>query len=153
MKSKPKNPFLAFAEPGFEQEIDAALAEANGDVDKAAHQASMAAERLTGSESQRQAKVAAVLDASRPDQRVGAFLALCKRVLGKAFPDHELALSRRYASKIRGMSSEAFALKLDEFRRSLTGTPKGELVMQRRAAANNNSAVAKLERFLDQLFS
>jgi 5'-nucleotidase len=83
--------------------------------------------------------------------RLQRFDSICKLVLRKDFSTHQQSLSSQYETRIVELSDEEFAAKMAEFERSATGTPKGNMVKERRAAGQENTEYQKLVSYLDNL--
>lgn len=86
-----------------------------------------------------------------PQLRWHRFTGICKLVLRKDFEKENEALKDRYESKLLELSDGAFDLKMAEFERSVSGTPKGRFLKERQASGPENSRAAKLRNFLDNL--
>lgn len=83
--------------------------------------------------------------------RMARFTSICKLVLRKDFEAEHKTLLECYEDRITELPEKAFELKMLEFERSVSGTPKGQFVKQRQAAGPENSPAAKLKMFLDNL--
>ena len=80
-----------------------------------------------------------------------AVLRVCKIFLKKDYGEHERTLISLYEGQVGKFTQEEFESKMDEFKRSVSQTPKG--VKQRRAEGSENSRVVRLRAFLNKLFS
>jgi hypothetical protein len=58
-----------------------------------------------------------------------------------------------YESRITELPETVFQLKMAEFERSVSGTPKGHFVKERQAAGPENSRGTKLRMFLNNLLN
>jgi 5'-nucleotidase len=96
-------------------------------------------------------RVVAVTAIGEGVSRLERFDSICKLVLRKDFSKHQQSLFSQYETRIVELSDEEFAAKMAEFERSATGTPKGNMVKERRAAGEENTAYQKLVSYLDNL--
>ena len=76
------------------------------------------------------------------------FMGICKIVLRKNYTEAEPLVTKWYGENLSSLKDEALASFMVEFERSANGTPTGR---QRRASAANNTDLAKLLQFLEQL--
>ncbi len=83
--------------------------------------------------------------------RMERFTNVCKFVLRKDFEAERETLVKLYEGRIMEIPDGIFELKMAEFERSAKGTPKGRLLKERQAAGAENSRIAKLVLFLNQL--
>jgi 5'-nucleotidase len=85
------------------------------------------------------------------EERLVRFTKICRLVLRKDFDAEHKTLLECYSGKISQLPEKVFELKMAEFERSVSGTPKGHFVKERQAAGPENSRSAKLRIFLDNL--
>jgi 5'-nucleotidase len=88
---------------------------------------------------------------TKSEERLVKFTNICKLVLRKDFDAEQKTLLECYSGKISQLPEKVFELKMAEFERSVSGTPKGQFVKERQAAGPENSRSAKLRIFLDNL--
>jgi 5'-nucleotidase len=89
--------------------------------------------------------------ATSSQERLARFTTICKLVLKKDFEAEHKTLLHYYEGKITELPEKVFELKMAEFERSVSGTPKGQFVKERQAAGPENSRAAKLRMFLNNL--
>jgi 5'-nucleotidase len=86
-----------------------------------------------------------------PQDRLIRFTKICKLVLRKDFEAEHKTLLECFEGRITALPEKVFELKMAEFERSVSGTPKGQFVKERQAAGPENSRAAKLKMFLNSL--